>query len=257
VAVVMYPKEFIAGLREIKHDLSGEAELRKFLAGWFERATLPDFDDYLTRHLPQLLTDAWEDLRTARDPMTEQACERIAQHGGYEFLPDILGFFPNPPVWHRSLIRQLLIAIISDVYRPKGDAAVVSVAGDLMTYFTAQETILLQTLHGFIRKVWRRGLYDLVRYRRTAKVYVGFAAIHTAVMADNMSLAFIRGRQEVHFVGGPDDPLGLQFTFAGVSEGMNLEKARAIILKVTEMGTSLIERSPGKKVFHVEKVEKE
>lgn len=249
---VMYPKEFVAGFRAISGAGRPHRVLAGFLADWFEQVPLPSYDTYLTKHLPQLIVDAWEELRTSPNPSTRDVRDQLMRAENYrDGMPAITGF----AVGDTFYARDLLCSIIGEVYeRVSGShSGTIRIEMEIMAYLRAQETMLLQTLHEFMRIVWRRGLYDTVKYERRAVVRLGQITIRTVILANNMSLAFIKGAHELHFVGGPNDPLGVEFIIVDMSNGVHLDKARTIIMAATEMGAKLIDRAPGTKVFHVEK----
>ena len=215
-----------------------------FFAEWLDKLDIPADAKYdfwqIDPHVPQLVVDAFEALRTGQDELAVRCRERYEAATGNE-VPNLTEMGAS-----RSLDQALTIQTIGymlDEIVGRGAAQRLDV------YANAQRYALQAAFDRFLRLVYRRGLYDLIRQceQRGMAGKFGQTDLRTFVVAGRLMFTFarrqagktiIRGASgeerelpyqeiSVSFLAEDDDPVALN---AGIqSEDASLAEAMAMI----------------------------
>ena len=228
----MKKRDLIAGLYEFVRDgrarSRGETPFALFFAEWLQKLDIPQDSKYdfweIDHYLPQLVVDAFEDLRTGRDGLAVRCRE------GYE--TETGGEVPNLTEMNASRSLDQTLTVQTTGYML--DDIVGRGAGQrLDAYANAQRHALQAAFDRFLRLVYRRGLYDIIRKceERGMAGKFGGTELRTFVCAGRLMFTFARrlpgdGEISVSFIAEDNDPValsaGIQSEYASLAEAMSM-----------------------------------
>ena len=228
----MKKQDLIAGLcgfvRDGRARSRGETPFVLFFAEWLKKLDIPQDAKYdfweIDHHVPQLVIDAFEDLRTGQDDLAVRCREEYEAETGNE-VPNLIEMNASHSL-DQALTVQTTGYMLEDIVgrgaRQQFDA-----------YANAQRYALQASFDKFLRLVFRRGLNDLIgkcKARGMAGKF-GETDLRTFVCAGRLMFTFARqmneGEISVSFLAEEDDRVALS---AGIqSESASLAEAMSMI----------------------------
>lgn len=140
-----------------RFEFKGDRELALYLMWFFTSQVKPQHDSTgIEAYLPKYLFEAMLLFRESDDELV------IAHRELYMLATEMQGTFPDIiSISYASSDRNSVIReLASLIERVTGDRML---RVRINSYFDAQETVLKQFLHMFVLKVYRQGLYELIR----------------------------------------------------------------------------------------------
>lgn len=245
----MHKKELIGNLRKFIETYNNKGESRwkgqyaftSFLIYYFENLSIPHDEKYdhwrIEPYLPELMVDAFEQLRTGKDKETFR--KLYVAETGHE-VPNITDLGKSNILYQSSAVQTTLGFMLKEV---TGSA---EIEHQIDTYCKAQYYVLQQTFDKFLRLVYRRGLYELIDKCNKSGMsgMFGKTELRTFMTAGRILFTFARridknkgsyykkgdelycNERSVSFVGEDGDPLclsaGLQSVFADFRTSLDL-----------------------------------
>ena len=228
----MKKEELIA---ELSNFLKGEIKSRgqksfgEFFIEYLKRLDTAYYDDYygdIVPYLPELIVDAFEQLRVRTDDETTRLREAYEKETGWS-VPNItdLGESDNMSMSQSSAVQTtgFLFREItnSDWLEDKID-----------TYCNAQKHVLQQTFDKFLRRVYRNGLFEIISQcqKRGMSGEFGHTVLRTHVSAARIMFTFARKQEEgevsVSFLAAENDNLalsaGIQSIYADLHTALDM-----------------------------------
>lgn len=202
----------------------GQRSFAAFLLDYLHKLSIPADEKYdfwaLDHYLPQLLVDAFEELRIGTSEYVlhhRKKYERDTEHP----VPDILNI-NGGNIYHRqSAIQTTLGFLMKDL---TGDSHICSA---IDAYCYAQDYMLQATFDKFLRHVYRKGMFDLIDKCELKGMNGKFGSVDvlTFSMCARTQIQFDHsdGKQSVSFMMEEDDPLaysaGIQSVHTDVHTG--------------------------------------
>ncbi len=232
----MHKKDLISGLKHFVtrydkgkgHGTSwkGQRAFAIFLVHYLENLKIPSDEEYdfwkVEPYLPELMVDAFEQLRTGADDATVRFRQSYETETGHE-VPNITDLGESNILDQGSAVQTTLGFMLKEV---TGQGWV---EHQIDTYCNAQKYVLQQTFDKFLRLVYRRGLGEMID--KCAKAGMsgkfGETELRTFVTAGRIMFTFARridkskdgyykkegelycNEWSVSFVGEDGDPLCL------------------------------------------------
>ncbi len=231
----------------------GQKPFAQFFAAWLEKLDIPfdaqyDFWD-IDSYIPQLVVDAYEDLRTS-DTLY------IAQYRK-EYVDDVERAVPNLTELGKSPVMEQIMTIQITAFLLDKVTGNEYIRQAFSEYANAQNNTLAVCFDKFLRNVYRRGMYDLIQKTKERGMGAQFAhtSIRTFVCAGRVMITFACPQNpteqelSVSFVLEEGDPValsgGLQSVYANLHQSMNM-----IEDVISGWPSSIVEQ---KKLFKVDK----
>ncbi len=209
----MKKEELIA---ELSNFLKGEIKSRgqksfgEFFIEYLKRLDTAYYDDHygdIVPYLPELIVDAFEQLRVKTDDSTTRFREAYENETGWS-VPNITDLGESDSMDQSSAVEtasSLFEKITnSDWLKDKIDA-----------YCNAQKHVLQQTFDKFLRRVYRNGLFEIISQcqKRGMSGEFGYTVLRTHVSAARIMFTFARkqekGEVSVSFLAAENDNLAL------------------------------------------------
>ncbi|HUC01919.1 MAG TPA: hypothetical protein VMA75_03365 [Candidatus Paceibacterota bacterium] len=205
----------------------GEALFALFFSRWLQGLTIladekNEFYD-LTLHLPQLILDAYEVVRTSEDPAVvwfrklyekerDEQMINLVELGAGDIVYQIVGV---------HLLKNVIRAIVQDDH----------LDAKMDVYFNAQRHALHLQFDKFLRLVYQRGLFTLIRAEpdREMEGKFGATVLRVGIFAGSTIFTFARPKKRgdevnVRFMTSDNDCLalgaGIESTHASLSTGL-------------------------------------
>jgi hypothetical protein len=199
----------------------GQVCFAEFLIYYLNNLHIPSDERYdfwnIEPYLPQLMVDAFEQLRTGSDEQIIAFRKQYEEETGYE-VPNIIDLGASDILHQGSTVQTTLGFMMRDV---TGHAWVES---QIDTYCNAQKHVLQQTFDKFLRLVYRRGLGDMIEKCPARGMTGEFNGtdLRAYVLAGRIMFTFAKridsakndarpvcNEHSVSFVAEEGDPLGL------------------------------------------------
>lgn len=208
----MHKRDLINRLHKYVADLEGGGKIKwkgqkafaLYLVAYLEALVIPSDERYdwwrIEPYLPQILTDAFEHLRTGTDELATTHRAMYEQETGRP-VPNILDLGASDTTDRAMAVQTTLQFMMKDVAGEDG------VEYDIDLYCNAQLYVLLQTFDKFVRKVYRNGMYEAVskcKSRGMAGKF-GRTELRSYVMSGRVMFTFARRRRGKTVYYGPDD----------------------------------------------------
>lgn len=216
----MHKKDLIEGLRKFAdtHEIAitnygnhkysvrwkGQKAFALYLIAYLEALVIPSDEKYdfwrIEQYLPQILTDAFEHLRTGTDELATKyraMYEQEAEHS----VPNILDLGTSNILEQASAVQTTLQFMMKDVIGEQW------VEHEIDSYCNAQSHVLQHTFDKFVRSVYRNGMYETIdkcKSRGMAGKF-GRTELRSYVMAGRIMLTFARKRKGKTVYYGPDN----------------------------------------------------
>lgn len=224
----MHKKELVAGLKRFANhcEWKGQQAFANFLVYYFENLTIPSDEKYdfwnIEPYLPELMVDAFENLRTGTDERVVRFREEYELEVGHA-VPNITDLGASNILDQVSVVHTTLGFMLRDITGKD------LVAQQIDAYCNAQRYVLQQTFDKFLRLVYRRGLGEIADKcdKRGMSGKFGETELRTFIMAGRIMFTFARridkskagfykkdgelycNERSVSFVGEDGDPLCL------------------------------------------------
>lgn len=204
----------------------GQLAFASFLISYLENLTIPHDEKYdhwrIEPYLPQILVDAFEQLRTGTDEETARFRKDYETETGHP-VPNITDIGQSRELDRCLTIQSTLGFMFKEL---TGEAWV---ENKIDAYCNAQQYVLQHTFDKFLRMVFSRGLYEIVDKdsQRGMSGKFGETELRTYVCAGRVMFTFARlidkdkegyykkdgelysNEDSVSFVGEDSDPLCL------------------------------------------------
>lgn len=206
----------------------GQKAFANFLIHYLENLQIPHDEKYdfwtIEDHLPELMVDAFEQLRTGTDDATvrfRQAYEAETEHE----VPNVIDLGASNVLDQGSAVQTTLGFMLREITGQDW------VEHKIDTYCNAQKYVLQQTFDKFLRLVYRKGLGEMADKcdKRGMSGKFGETELRTFIMAGRIMFTFARRKKgktgvyvggkliktlpyqedSVSFVGADGDPLCL------------------------------------------------
>ncbi len=189
----------------------GEAVLLKYLAYYFFNHVVsyhdgdPDINNYLARHI----VEAFDRLQYDEDPFIIKYRKQFLQARERDTIPELT------EIEFGGLDRWSTIRMIKDLLNKVTDDKELS--QQVENYLMAQDTVLEQSFHTFLRQVYRQGMYDLIDNCKLKGMSgkFGKTTLRSFCLAGRVMMTFATqdGKLErsVTFVGDDRDQTGKRF----------------------------------------------
>lgn len=226
----MHKKELIAGLKRFitQHQgvSKGQRAFANFLVQYLENLKIPSDEKYdfwrIEPHLPGLMVDAFEQLRTGTDEQTVRFRQAYETETGHE-VPNITDLGESNILEQGMAVQSTLGFMLKEVTGQDW------VEHQIDTYCNAQKYVLQQTFGKFVRLVYRQGLGEMTEKcdKRGMSGKFDETEFRTFVTAGRIMFTFARridksknsyykkdgelycNEWSVSFVGDDSDPLCL------------------------------------------------
>lgn len=221
----------------------GQQAFAAFLVYYFKNLNIPSDEKYdfwsILPYLPELMVDAFEQLRTSKDEQVAKFRKQYEEETGHE-VPNITDLGASNIFDQGSAIQTTLGFMLKDITGNEW------IGQQIDTYCNAQKHVLQQTFDKFLRLVYRRGLGDMIEKcdkRGMSGKFVGID-LRTYVTAGRIMFTFAKridpdkagyykvgddlvcNEHSVSFVGEDGDPLclsaGLQSVHADFRTALDL-----------------------------------
>lgn len=210
----------------------GQKIFAEFLCYYLEQLSIPADERYdfwkLDTHLPQILVDAFEELRIGECESIINFRKKYEEDTGFQ-VPEILNINTSGNPLHRvNAIQTMLCFLMRDV---TGNDYIVS---QIKEYCFAQDNLLQSTFDKFLRLVYRKGMFDLIDKCTVKGMHgtIGTVEILTFSMCGRTQIQFnhVDKEQYVSFIAEEDDS---QAYSAGInSVGTDVHTGCALIEEV-------------------------
>lgn len=207
----------------------GQKAFAKFLIHYLENLQIPHDEKYdfwtIEHHLPELMVDAFERLRTDTDEVVTRFRKQYEAETEHE-VPNILDLGASNILDQGSAVQTTLCFMLREI---TGEAWV---EDKIDAYCNAQKYVLQQTFDKFLRLVYRRGMYEIADKgdERGMSGKFGNTELRTFICAGRIMFTFARRKKgktvfyghdgkafhtvpyhedSVSFVGEDGDPLCL------------------------------------------------
>lgn len=243
----MHKKELISGLiRFVGTDQcrwNGQKIFAKFLVQYLKNFYIPSDEKYdfwdIEPHLPELMVDAFEQLRTSTDKEIAVLRQKYEAETGHK-VPNITDLGVSNLFDQSSAVQTTLGFMLKEITGRDW------VEHKIDTYCNAQKYVLQQTFDKFLRLVYRRGLGEMTDKCDTRGMSgkFGETEFRTFVMAGRIMFTFARridkrkdscfkkdgelfcNEWSVSFVGEEGDPLclsaGIQSVYADFRTSLDM-----------------------------------
>jgi len=226
----MHKQELIDRLRNFivgnKANCKGQEAFVGFLIRYFEKLHIPNDEKYdfwqIDPCLPELMVDAFEQLRTGDDEATVRLRQMYEKETDHE-VPNITDLGESNILDQCSAVQTTLGFMLEEV---TGRSLV---KNEIDAYCNAQKHVLQQTFDKFLRRVYRRGMFKIIDQSRSSGMNGDFGETNLMNFstAGRLMFTFARKRDKekdsiyeeggktyyneysVSFVVGDGDPLGL------------------------------------------------
>ncbi|MFA4998869.1 MAG: hypothetical protein WC514_02510 [Candidatus Paceibacterota bacterium] len=220
----------------------GTLHFIRFFIDYLEKLDTSHYDKHdfvhIEHYLPEIVADVCERFRTSNDPETLSSRQAFQKELGREF-PNITDLDQSNSLDQNSEAMEIA-HVLAEVTGQQW------VEKEIEVYLLAQQTVLQQTFDKFLRRVYRKGMFNLIDKceERGMTGKFGETDVRTYVIAGRIMFTFARkidkskgglfqeGEQvysnedSVSFVGGDDDPLclsaGIQSIHADLKTGMDM-----------------------------------
>lgn len=216
------------------HELSQDGRVRwkgqrafaRFLAHYLNKLSIPKDEQYdfwrIEDYLPQLMVEAFEELRTGTDLYTLKFRKDYEVETEHD-VPNIIDIGESDMLCRELAVQTTLGFMLKEVTGQDW------VEHNIDKYCNAQAVVLQQVFHKFLLKVYRRGMGEMIAKGSNGGMSGLFGTTHlrTYVLAGRVMFTFARKLDEnkpsmygkdgnlcynedsVSFVGENDDPLCL------------------------------------------------
>ena len=207
----------------------GDRSFAKFFRWWLRRLAIPADEKYsfydLTPFLPQLAVNAWEEMRIGTD------AETIGFRNGYE--SEVERPMPRLMVLDEDILEQFsAVSCIGRVLQAAAEDQE-RMKGAVDTYCRAQHHAIQGVFDKFLREVYGKGLFEIIRDDRARGMKGKFGAteLRTWVCAGRTMFTFARPKKKgdevsITFIAGDDDALaleaGIQSVYATLPTAMDM-----------------------------------
>ncbi|MBI4992300.1 MAG: hypothetical protein HZB99_03710 [Candidatus Harrisonbacteria bacterium] len=222
----MHKKELVVGLKRFTAQWKGQRAFANFLVHYLENLNIPNDEKYdfwsIESYLPELMVDAFEQLRTGTDDRAVYFRQAYELETGHE-VPNITDLGASNLLDQGSAVQTTLGFMLKEITGQDW------VEHQLNTYCNAQKYVLQQTFDKFLRLVYRRGLGEMADKcdKRGMSGKFGETQLRTFIMAGRIMFTFARcidkskdsyykkdgevycNESTVSFVGEDGDPLCL------------------------------------------------
>ena len=246
----MHKNELIAKLVSYAADNStggpqwkGQKIFATFLVYYLKNLNIPSDEKYdfwsIEPYLPELMVDAFEQLRTSTDERVVQFRKQYEEETGHE-VPNITDLGASDILDQGSAVQTTLGFMLRTVTGQD------RVEQQIETYCNAQKHVLQQTFDKFLRLVYRRGLGEMANKctKRGMGGKFGETELRTFMTAGRIMFTFAKridkskksyykdgdnvicNEHSVSFVGEDGDPLclsaGIQSVYADFRTALDL-----------------------------------
>jgi hypothetical protein len=204
----------------------GQLAFARFLVHYLDKLSIPHDEKYdfwrIEDHLPRLMVEAFEELRTGTDPDTVKFRKDYEVETEHE-VPNITDIGATDSLHRGSAVQTTLGFMLREVTGQDW------VENKIDKYCNAQAVVLQQTFDKFLLKVYRRGMGEMIDKGSDRGMSGVFGTTHlrTYVLAGRVMFTFARKLDEnkpstyekdgsiysnednVSFVGEDGDPLCL------------------------------------------------
>lgn len=227
--------DLIRGLKEFLEDgepqWKGQESFARFLIEYLARLDLSTHEKYdfwnIDPYVPQILLDAFEELRTGTDEYVVRFRKMYKEETGHE-VPNITDVGASNIFDQCSAIHTTLGFLVRDAMG--GEARNIELRID--SYCNAQNYVLHQYFDKFVRQVYRKGLSKIITSSNMKGMggEFGKTKLRAFSIAGRLMFTFARkeGEDEINvsFIGGEDDPnfysSGLQSVGANFVECLSM-----------------------------------
>lgn len=221
----------------------GQVAFASFLVYYLKNLNIPSDEKYdfwsIEPYLPELMVDAFEQLRTSKDEQVAQFRKKYEEETGHE-VPNITDLGASDILDQGSAVQTTLGFMLKDITGHDW------VEHKIETYCNAQKYVLQQTFDKFLRLVYRRGLGEMIdkcTKKGMGGKFVG-TELRTFVMAGRIMFTFAKridkskeshykdgdnvicNEHSVSFVGEDGDPLclsaGIQSVYADFRTSLDM-----------------------------------
>jgi hypothetical protein len=229
--------------RERPSRWKGQKAFADFLAHYLDQLNIPYDEKYdfwrIEDHLPQLLVEAFEELRTGTDQAVVSFREEYEAETGHE-VPNITDLGESNALHQSSAVQTTLGFMLRDVMENQW------IENKIEKYCNAQYLVLQQVFDKFLRLVYRRGMGKMIDKSADRGMSGTFGKTHlrTYVLAGRVMFTFARivdeskpssyekegklysNEHSVSFVGEDGDPLclgaGIQSIYADFRTALDM-----------------------------------
>lgn len=173
---------------------NGQKAFASFLIHYFENLQIPHDEKYdfwtIEHHLPELMVDAFEQLRTGTDDATVRLRQAYEAETGYE-VPNITDLGASNIFDQQSAVQTTLGFMLKELTGRDW------VEKKIDTYCNAQKYVLQQTFDKFLRLVYRKGLGEMANKcdKRGMSGKFGETELRTFIMAGRIMFTFARRKE--------------------------------------------------------------
>jgi len=244
----------------------GQKIFAEFLVHYFTELDIPQDEQYdfwsIEHYLPELMVDAFEQLRTSNEPKAIACREAYVAELGRE-VPNLVDLGASDIVQRCLAVQSTVGFLLKDVLKSDW------IEASIDSYCNAQQHVLQQTFDKFTRLVYRRGMFKLIDACQFKGMggQVGTVELRTYAIAGRIMFTFAKridptkksyyeqgdnlicNEWSVSFVGEDNDPLLLS---AGIqSVGADFRTSLDLIEEVIKNWPE--DPQAQKKIFKVDK----
>lgn len=205
----------------VRVDHGGRRTLARFLTEYLTQMEVSKDDDPFGYHLPHIMADALEELRTGTDKYVVDYRQLFEKETGYN-VPNITKVGEGDGLFRTSVVVWLEY-IAKEITDDECSGNMVD------RYLNAQLYVVQQAFDEFLRKVYRRGLFNLIKEgnNRGMSGTFGETELRSFVSAGRLMLTFARKQNDkneidVSFLAGDNNPqaysAGVQSIHAGLPD---------------------------------------
>lgn len=182
----------------------GQKAFALYLIDYLEALVIPSDEKYdfwhIEPYLPQILTDAFEHLRTGTDELATKY-RAMYEKDAERPVPNILDLGVSNVLDRASTVQTTLQFMMKDVIGEEW------VEHDIDSYCNAQSHVLQHTFDKFVRNVYRNGMYEAIDKckERGMTGKFGRTELRTYVMAGRIMFTFARKRKGKTVYYGSDN----------------------------------------------------
>lgn len=213
---MMKKQELIKGLQDFvdrdKAEWKGQRVFSQFLIEYLRRLDIPHDKKYdiwqIDHHLPQLMVDAFVELRTGTDDYVGPFREMHEAETGRK-VPNVTDLGENSILDQSSTVQTTIGFLLKEV------TGLGWIEYKVDTYCNAQKHVLQQTFDKFLRQVYRQGMFEIIRKCKLKGMSGIFneTTLRSYVLAGRAMFTFARGNNgheiSVSFIAQDGDRLGL------------------------------------------------
>lgn len=212
----------------------GEKTFVSFLIGYLGGLCIPGDEKYvfydIVPHIPQILTDAHHEFRTSTEHWVSQLREQYVQEIGRN-VANLTDVGVDNDLYRFSEV--LMISSLAKKVLGKEDQGDY-VEQDVLAHSNAQANLLQQVFDNFLRKVYRKGMFEMINSSKICGIggVFGQTELRTFVTAGRIMFTFARGVEgseeeiSISFVAEDGDPngysAGLQSIHAGLVDSFTM-----------------------------------